>query len=92
MQNGGVALITAHERGNRPLRAGESSATLSSMRLAAIATVCALGLAACGSSDEGGGSARVPPFLEGGVPAFQAQLKKIAPVCGALRPTRCFAF
>jgi len=47
------------------------------MRLAAIATVCALGLAACGSSDEGGGSARVPPFLEGGVPAFQAQLKKI---------------
>jgi cytochrome c biogenesis protein CcmG, thiol:disulfide interchange protein DsbE len=47
------------------------------MRSAAVAMLCALGLAACGSSEEGGGSPRVPPFLEGGVAAFRAELKKL---------------
>jgi cytochrome c biogenesis protein CcmG, thiol:disulfide interchange protein DsbE len=77
MQDGGVRLITAHERGIRTPRAGESSATLSSMRPAALAMVCALALAACGSSEEAAPSSRVPAFLEGGVPGFQAELQKL---------------
>jgi cytochrome c biogenesis protein CcmG/thiol:disulfide interchange protein DsbE len=47
------------------------------MRPAALALLCVLCLAACGSSDERGGGATIPPFLEGGVPAFKAELKKL---------------
>jgi cytochrome c biogenesis protein CcmG, thiol:disulfide interchange protein DsbE len=47
------------------------------MRPAAVAMVCVLLVAACGSSGEGGGNARVPPFLDGGVSAFRAHLKKL---------------
>jgi cytochrome c biogenesis protein CcmG/thiol:disulfide interchange protein DsbE len=47
------------------------------MRLAAAASVCALVLAACGSSDEDRPAQRVPPLLAGGVQAFEAQLREL---------------
>jgi cytochrome c biogenesis protein CcmG, thiol:disulfide interchange protein DsbE len=47
------------------------------MRPAAAAIMCALLLGACGSSEDGERSARVPSFLEGGVAAFRAELKKL---------------
>jgi cytochrome c biogenesis protein CcmG/thiol:disulfide interchange protein DsbE len=48
------------------------------MRRAAVATVCAVVLAACGgSSEEGQQGQRVPSLLEGGVPAFNAELKEL---------------
>jgi cytochrome c biogenesis protein CcmG, thiol:disulfide interchange protein DsbE len=47
------------------------------VRPAALAIACALALTACGSSEEDSPGARVPPLLEGGVPAFQGELKKL---------------
>jgi cytochrome c biogenesis protein CcmG/thiol:disulfide interchange protein DsbE len=47
------------------------------MRLAAALTACAVALASCGSSDEDGSGTEGPPLLEGGVPAFKAELKDL---------------
>ncbi|HEX2233748.1 MAG TPA: TlpA disulfide reductase family protein [Thermoleophilaceae bacterium] len=47
------------------------------MRPAAVATVCALALAACGASDGDSPDPRPSPLLEGGVPAFKAKLKEL---------------
>ena len=47
------------------------------MRLAPVAIACALVLAACGSSEEDPTNPRIPPLLEGGVPAFDTKLKEL---------------
>jgi cytochrome c biogenesis protein CcmG/thiol:disulfide interchange protein DsbE len=48
------------------------------MRPALVATACALILAGCGSSDEERGPGpRLPSLVEGGVPAFKAELEEL---------------
>jgi cytochrome c biogenesis protein CcmG, thiol:disulfide interchange protein DsbE len=47
------------------------------MRPAALAIVCAVVLAGCGSSEEGRPSPPGSPLLEGGVSAFNAELKEL---------------